>query len=69
VSECPDTGRPSYYDELAGCVAHEAAELLDVPSIGPARASLIAGRLGITALPVNGLVNPRWHRSCGHERR
>src|SRR5579863_7997776 len=41
VGEYLDTGRSSYYDELTSQVAPEAAELLDVPSIGPARARLI----------------------------
>ena len=51
VAEYLDTGRLRYYEDLKKEISLEAAELLDVPSIGPVRAKLIHERLGISTLP------------------
>jgi DNA polymerase (family 10) len=53
IAEYLDTGRSGYYQALKQEVSAdpEATELLDLPSIGPARARLIREHLGITTLP------------------
>jgi DNA polymerase (family 10) len=51
VAEYLETGRSSYEQELEREIAPEAPELLEIPSIGPARARLIQERLGISTLP------------------
>ncbi|MBI4494786.1 MAG: DNA polymerase/3'-5' exonuclease PolX [Chloroflexi bacterium] len=50
LGEYLDTGRSSYYEGLKREVSVEAADLLDVPSIGPARAKLVHERLGISTV-------------------
>ncbi|MBI2941343.1 MAG: DNA polymerase/3'-5' exonuclease PolX [Chloroflexi bacterium] len=50
VAELLETGRSGYYEELKLQVVDAAAELLDVPGIGPARAKLLYGRLGIASV-------------------
>ena len=51
VAEFLETGRSSYEQELERDIAPEAPDLLEVPSIGPARARLIHDHLGITTIP------------------
>jgi DNA polymerase (family 10) len=53
IAEYLETGRSTYYEELKQEVSadSEATELLDLPSIGPARARLIREHLGITTVP------------------
>ena len=50
IDEFLRTGRCEYYEDLRRQIAPEAAELLDVPSIGPVRARLIGRGLGVTNL-------------------
>ncbi|HZS00386.1 MAG TPA: DNA polymerase/3'-5' exonuclease PolX [Chloroflexota bacterium] len=50
VAEYLNTGRCSYYEQLKRQVAPAAADLLDVPSIGPVRAKLLYDRLGIASI-------------------
>jgi DNA polymerase (family 10) len=51
IEEYQDTGQLRYYEELKLQFPIEATDLLDVPSIGPARAQLLHERLGITSVP------------------
>jgi len=51
IDEYLRTGQSTYYEELKREIAPQAAELLDVPSIGPVRAHEIYERLGITTVP------------------
>jgi DNA polymerase (family 10) len=51
VGEYLDTGRMSFYEDLKRTFPVEAPELLEIPSIGPARARLLFDRLGITTVP------------------
>jgi DNA polymerase (family X) len=44
------TGRSSYYEDLKNQTEVQATDLLDVPSIGPGRASLLYQHLGITSV-------------------
>ena len=50
IAEYLDTGRSSYYEGLKREVPVAAADLLEVPGIGPARAKLLYERLGITTV-------------------
>jgi DNA polymerase (family 10) len=50
VGEYLDTGRSVYYEELKRQVPVPAAELLEVASVGPARAHLLHERLGIASI-------------------
>ncbi|MBI2941328.1 MAG: PHP domain-containing protein, partial [Chloroflexi bacterium] len=50
VAEYLDTGRIQYYDDLRREIAAEAAELLQVPWIGPVRARTIYEQLGVQSL-------------------
>jgi DNA polymerase (family X) len=50
IDEVLRTGRCQYYEELRQEIAPGAAELLDVPSIGPARARQISQNLAVTSL-------------------
>ena len=50
VAEYLETGQVASYEELKREVMDEAPELLEVPSIGPARARLLFDRLGITTI-------------------
>src|SRR5579885_3416258 len=45
-----DSGRSAYYEELKRQIPVAAADLLEVPGIGPARAQLLHERLGISSL-------------------
>jgi DNA polymerase (family X) len=45
-----DSGRSDYYEELKRQIPVAAADLLEVPGIGPARAQLLHERLGICSL-------------------
>ena len=47
IDEYLRTGRLSYYEQLKQEVAPQAAELLEVPGMGPARARLVYERLGV----------------------
>jgi DNA polymerase (family 10) len=51
VGEYLDTGRCSYYEELKRQSPVTAADLLEVPGIGPARARILTQRLHISSLP------------------
>ena len=50
IAEYLDSGRSAYYEELKRQIPVAAAELLEVPGIGPARAQLLHERLGISSL-------------------
>ncbi len=50
IGEYLATGRLGYYEQLRRQVRVPAVDLLEVPSIGPARARLIAERLGVTTV-------------------
>jgi len=50
IGEYLETGRSTYYEELKSQVPLAAAELLEVPGIGPARAKLLHERLGIASV-------------------
>lgn len=50
IREYLETGRSKYYEELKRQVPVAAADLLEVPGIGPARARLLHERLGITSV-------------------
>jgi len=50
IAEYLDTGQLGYYEELKQGFPVPAPELLDIPSIGPARARLIHDRLGINTV-------------------
>jgi DNA polymerase (family 10) len=50
VAEYLETGHSSYADDLEREIAPDAPDLLEVPSIGPTRARLIAERLGISSV-------------------
>jgi DNA polymerase (family 10) len=50
ISEYLTTGRSSYYEELKQQMPLAAVELLEVPSVGPARATLIHEQLGISTI-------------------
>ncbi len=50
IAEYLDTGRLGYLEDLKQQVAPAAAELLDVPSIGPARARELYQSLGIASI-------------------
>jgi len=50
ISEYLDTGQSAYYEDLKKEVSSTAAELLEVPGIGPARARLLYERLGISSV-------------------
>jgi DNA polymerase (family 10) len=63
IAEFLDTGRSTYYEQLKAQVPEAAAELLEVPSIGPARAQLLTERLGITTIADLQLA-AREHRLC-----
>lgn len=47
IAEYLETGRLHYYEELRRQVPQAEADLLEVPSVGPARARLLFERLGI----------------------
>src|SRR5207248_2987978 len=51
IAEYLDTGHSSYAEQLEREIAPDAPSLLELPSIGPARARLIHERLGITTVP------------------
>jgi len=50
ISDYLDTGHSAYEEQLMREIAPEASELLEIPSIGPARARLIHERLGLSTL-------------------
>jgi DNA polymerase (family 10) len=50
IAEYLETGRSSYEEQLEREIAPEAPDLLEIPSIGPARARLIKERLGISTV-------------------
>jgi DNA polymerase (family 10) len=50
IAELLETGRSSYEQELEREIAPEAPDLLEISSIGPARARLIQEKLGITTV-------------------
>lgn len=50
IEEYLRSGRLGYYEELKEQVAPGLSELLDVPGLGPRRAQMIHGQLGITTL-------------------
>jgi DNA polymerase (family 10) len=50
VAEFLETGRSSYEQELEREISPEAPDLLQIPSIGPARARLIHDHLGINTI-------------------
>jgi len=50
IAEYLDTGELGYYEDLKRGFPVPAPDLLDIPSIGPARARLIHDRLGISTV-------------------
>jgi DNA polymerase (family 10) len=50
IAEYLQTGRSSYFEGLKRQFLTEATELLDVPSIGPARAHTLHDELGISTI-------------------
>lgn len=51
IAEYLDTGHSTYLADLERELAPDAPDLLEVPSIGPARAKMIRDRLGISTIP------------------
>lgn len=50
IAEYLKTGHSTYYEQLRQQVPSSAAELLEIPGIGPARAHLLFTQLGITTV-------------------